>query len=156
MMNGKKAGTLWLIWMLLMAALFCGCSHQSAPGAARPDGANSAGDSSAVEEGPQAEYIVYPGFVDQNFTIENHILTMSNSEKNEQNQVNFVFVVTGPGEEELFTSDPIAPGEQAKWDVTNRWHGRSHTIQITAIPILADGQEGNASTQTINITIDLN
>lgn len=154
-MSGKRTGRSLLVWMLLLVTLLCGCSHQSAPGADRSDGAGSVvGSSAAEKKEPEAEYIVYPGFVDQNFTVDNHILIMPNSAKNEQNQVRFVFMVTGPGEEELFTSEPVAPGEQAEWDVTNRWHGRSHTIRITAIPILPDGREGNSSTQTIQINID--
>lgn len=140
-----------LLLALALALTLCGCTHRSAPGAVSEEPPAS---SVAEEEPkpPQAEYIVYPAFTDRTFTEDDHILYLENSA---DNAVDFLFVISDADGSELFTSEPVAPGEHVGWDVTTRWHGRSHTIQITSTPVLPDGTQGNTSRQEIVITVAL-
>ncbi len=139
----------WCVTALLVAGL-CGCGQSAGDGSVSV--AETSAATSVEEVVVEPDYIIYPVFTDKTFTADNHMLTMSNSKSNE---VDFLFVITNYDGTVLFTSEAVAPGEKVQWDVTERWHGRSHTIYITCTPVLADGAEGNASTQEIIITIDL-
>ncbi|MCD7820592.1 MAG: hypothetical protein LUG64_00045 [Clostridiales bacterium] len=142
----------WCVTALLVVSL-CGCGQTAGDGSVSTAETSAAASVEEVEEVVvEPDYIVYPAFFDKTFTADSHMLTMSNSKSNE---VDFQFVIADYDGSVLFSSDPVAPGEKVQWDVTERWHGRSHTIYITCTPILADGTEGNPSTQEILITIDL-
>ncbi|MCC8076577.1 MAG: hypothetical protein LIO95_11685 [Clostridiales bacterium] len=147
-MNLRGIGK-WCVTALLVAGL-CGCGQNAGDGSVSV--AETSAAASVEEVVVEPEYIIYPAFTDKTFTADSHMLNMSNSKNNE---VDFLFVIADYDGSILFTSDPVAPGEKVQWDVTERWHGRSHTIYITCTPILADGTEGNPSTQEILITIDL-
>lgn len=150
-MSANRIGIQLLALALMLAAL-CGCSSGKAPAEESTEPVSSAGAfSSAVEEEPkEPEYILYPGFVDQVFTEENAMLAMDNSEKN---AVAFRFAISVEGET-VFTSEEVTPGESAQWDVTSKWSEGEHQVTITSVPVLEDGVEGNASSQTITITIE--
>lgn len=141
-----------LFALALMLAALCGCSGGKTPAEESTEPVSSAGAfSSAVKEEPEEpEYILYPGFVDQIFTAENTLLTMENSEKN---AMAFSFEISAEGET-VFTSEEVAPGQSAQWDVTSKWSEGEHQVTITSVPVLEDGAKGNASSQTITITIE--
>jgi hypothetical protein len=144
----KKIKALALV--LALWGLLCACAsteNGSESISAEPD------SSASVEQVVEPEYIVYPGFLDQTITAKSPYLELPNSY---QNTVDFLFVVTNKKGEELFVSDPVAPGERAKWDVTERWSkSKKRTVYITATPVLEDGTTGNSSTQSIVLDIDL-
>lgn len=145
-----KRGTCLLALCLLLS--LCACSGP----AAAPGGAESVSAQASVSAQPEPEpepsYIQYPGFVDQYFDSENHVLILGNSE---ENQVDFLFELSNYDGKQLFKSEAVKPGEETGWDVTQAWKHKKHKLTITATPVNADGSLGNPVSQTITVTVEL-
>ena len=137
---------------LCMLLCLCACTDTREP----EPGDASAGtaQSSVVETPPEPEpfLIQYPGFVDQYFDWEDHVLILPNSA---ENQVDFLFELTDRKGTVLFQSDPVKPGEESGWDVSEHWKQNEHELTITATPVNADGSLGNPVSQTITVTVEM-
>ncbi len=138
----------WLSALALLLGL-CACTGTQT-------GAESSAAQSAVVSEPEPEpeniYIQYPGFVDQYFDSEDHVLLLPNSK---DNPVSFRFELTDRKGEVLFQSGDVAPGEDTGWDVSEHWKQNEHRLTITSTPVFEDGTLGNPASQTITVTVEL-
>lgn len=147
--TGSRGGGLLLLLCLLLTLCACGGT-----GTAERSGEQSvSAQVSAPEPEPEPEsfFIQYPGFADQYFDSEHSVLRLENSA---ENQVSFLFVLTDRKGEELFRSEPVKPGEETGWDVTEHWKQNEHSLTITATPVYEDGSQGNPVSQTITVTVE--
>lgn len=143
---------------MLMAVVLCACGGTSTQKAPAAESEGSASVSSAVaepvEEEPvvaEPEYISYPGFANRWFDDENKEFIMSNSE---ENTVSFIFELKDSKGKVLYTSEAVAAGDDATWDVTQCWTEGKHELSVSATPVLANGELGNTITQTITVSVN--
>ncbi len=140
-MNRLRRTLFSLLAALLLAVFLIGCIDSSG------DGSTSFVEVSAEEE----EWLIYPGFTDRILDWDNRTLTLSNDE---QNTANLIFTITNGNGDVLYTSDPIAPGEQVEWDaVSSGLSSGYRTVTITTTAVTDDGEELNSVTQTITVRI---
>jgi hypothetical protein len=143
----------FLALALCLALSLCACTGGQSLGPT--DGGSSAVQSvqePVPEPEPESFLIQYPGFVDQYFDSENHVLILSNSE---DNQVDFLFELTDRKGTVLFQSEAVKPGEETGWDVSEHWEQNDHQLTITSTPVNEDGSLGNPVSQTITVTVEL-
>lgn len=141
-------------WMLvLLAALLvmgslAGCGQKGADDSA--DGSADSARSSMLEE--DGEKVLYPGFTDRTLDWDHRTLTLPNDEKN---TVNLIFTVESASDsKELFTSEPVKPGENVQWDVlASSLSSGKQKICIKMTAVLEDGTELNTVSQTISVTL---
>lgn len=148
-MTIRRVQLLALSLCLLLS--LCACAQT-----AQPDGAQSVTAAKSAAQAPKQEpetfLIQYPGFVDQYFDAEHHVLVLENSEKN---QVDFQFELTDRKGSVLFQSEAVKPGEETGWDVSERWRQNDHELTITSTPVYEDGSLGNPVSQTITVNVEL-
>lgn len=139
------------VMMLLVLLSACAKSPMNEPGDASASSTDAIG--LLVPESPsEPDYVSYPGFIDQHFTLEHPRVHLSNDE---ENVVSFVFTLSDSKGTILFTSEPVPPGGLVKWDVTQRWKKSGHhQLTIRSTPVHEDGTEGNSVTQTIKVYLD--
>ena len=144
----------FLVLTLCLALSLCACTG-AGQGLGPADGGTSAAQSTEApppEPEPETFLIQYPGFVDQYFDSENHVLILSNSE---DNQVDFLFELTDRKGDVLFQSEAVKPGDETGWDVSEHWKQNDHRLTITSTPVNEDGSLGNPVSQTITVTVEL-
>ena len=139
-----------LLVILAMLLVLCACS--GTPAAEESTAAAQSAPVSEAEPEPETILIQYPGFVDQFFNGEDHVLLLPNSK---DNQVSFRFELKDRKGDVLFTSEDVAPGQESGWDVSGHWKQNEHELTITSTPVYADGSLGNPVSQTITVTVEL-
>lgn len=146
----RRGMPLALALCMLLCLCACADTREPEPG----DASAGTAQSSVAETPPEPEpfLIQYPGFVDQYFDWEDHVLILPNSA---ENQVDFLFELTDRKGTVLFQSDPVKPGEESGWDVSEHWKQNEHELTITATPVNADGSLGNPVSQTITVTVEM-
>lgn len=144
----KRYGKTLILALCLLLCL-CACGQAQPEQAA---GSVSAAPSRVTEPDPERFLIQYPGFVDQYFDWEHHVLALENSE---ENQVDFLFELTDRKGTVLFQSEAVKPGEETGWDVSERWKQNDHELTITCTPVYEDGNLGNPVRQTITVTVEM-
>ncbi|MCD8160215.1 MAG: hypothetical protein LUE61_03360 [Clostridiales bacterium] len=106
----------------------------------------ASGSEGTEPEVVEAEYCVWPGFLDRTVTEDDHTLPLANDG---DNTVTLSFVITEADTGTvLYESGPVAPGETALWDIYEVYTVGSHTVTITTT-----AETGNRLEQQIVLTL---
>ncbi|MCD7917107.1 MAG: hypothetical protein LUF84_01395 [Clostridiales bacterium] len=159
-MKGKRI----YLAALLCALWFTGCGGETAvaqsassdlaaeaAGSVSADASTEADAEASGSEGTEpevveAEYCVWPGFLDRTVTEDDHTLPLANDGDNTVT-LSFVIMEADTGTV-LYESGPVAPGETALWDIYEAYTAGSHTITITTT-----AETGNRLEQQIVLTL---
>lgn len=141
-----------LLLALVLSLSLTGCASQQPQEAEQSLPAESASVEPEPEPDPGPFTIQYPGFVDQYFDWDDHVLLLENSKGN---KVNFIFTLTDRKGTVLFQSKAVKPGKSTGWDVADHWKQNEHELTITATPVYKDGTQGNPVSQTIKVTVEM-